>query len=188
MFLLSNFNFHAGLLAAGLAGGLLTGPPPAHAQAAHPNHPKAAAPAAAKPATLRVEGLVATPRTFSAAELAALPQREQTTTGKDGQWHVYRGVALAEVLRLAGAPAGKAVHGEVLSQAVVAMAADGYRAVFALPEIDPDFAPQVILLANQRDGQPLSAHDGPYQLVVPLEKKPARWVRQLTGLRVVKVP
>lgn len=27
----------------------------------------------------------------------------------------------------------------------------------------------------------------PYQLIVPLAKKPARWVRQLTGLRVVKV-
>ena len=40
---------------------------------------------------------------------------------------------------------------------------------------------------HRRDGQPLSAHDGPYQLIMPLEEKPARWVRQLTGLRVVHV-
>jgi len=138
-------------------------------------------------ATLRLDGLVATPRTLTAAELAALPHREQTTTDKEGHPHVYRGVALRDVLHLAGAPEGKAIHGPVLAQAVLATAADGYQVVFALPEIDADFSPQTILLADQRDGQPLPAHDGPYQLVVPLEKKPARWVRQLTGLKVVKV-
>jgi DMSO/TMAO reductase YedYZ molybdopterin-dependent catalytic subunit len=149
----------------------------------------AAAPAAHAqiPVALRVEGLVATPRTFTAAELAALPHREQTTTDKEGKKHVYRGVPLREVLHLAGAPEGKGIHGPVLAQAVLATAADGYQAVFALPEIDESFSSQTILLADQRDGQPLPAHDGPYQLVVPLEKKPARWVRQLTGLKVVKV-
>ena len=141
----------------------------------------------ATPATLRVEGLVATPHTFTVAELAALPHREQATTDKDGTKHVYRGVALRDVLHLAGTPEGKAIHGPVLAQAVLATAADGYQVAFALPEIDADFSPQTILLADQRDGQPLPTHDGPYQLVVPLEKKPARWVRQLTGLKVVKV-
>ena len=142
---------------------------------------------AAVPATLRLDGLVATPRTLTAADLAALPPREQTTTDKDGKKHVDRGVALADVLHLAGAPEGKAIQGPVLAEAVLATAADGYQAVFALPEIDADFSPQTILLASSRDGQPLPPHDGPYQLIVPLEKKPARWVRQLTGLKVVKV-
>ena len=141
----------------------------------------------AAPATLRLEGLLTSPRTLTAAEIAALPHHEQATTDKDGKKHVYRGVALRDVLHLAGAPEGKAIHGPVLAEAVLATAADGYQAVFALPEIDADFSPQTILLADSRDGQPLPAHDGPYQLVVPLEKKPARWVRQLTGLRVVKV-
>lgn len=141
----------------------------------------------AVPPTIRLEGLVASPRALTATDLAALPAHEQATTDKDGKKHVYRGVALRDVLHLAGAPAGKDIHGPVLAEAVLATAADGYQAVFALPEIDADFAPQTILLATSRDGQPLPAHDGPYQLVVPLEKKPARWVRQLTGLRVVKV-
>ncbi len=136
---------------------------------------------------LRVEGLVASPRTLTAAQLAALPHHEQQTTDKEGRLHVYRGVALRDVLHLAGAPEGKAIHGPVLAQAVLATAADGYQVVFALPEIDAEFSPQTILLADHRDGQPLPTHDGPYQLVVPLEKKPARWVRQLTSLRVVKV-
>lgn len=152
----------------------------------------AATPAAAKatrpgPTTLRIGGLVATPRTLTAAELAALPRREQALTDKEGRRRVYRGVALADVLALAGAPAGASIHGPVLAQAVLATGADGYQAVFALPEIDPAFATQTILLADQLDGQPLPAKDGPYQLVVPLEKRPTRWVRQLTALRVVNV-
>ncbi|MGI4867187.1 MAG: molybdopterin-dependent oxidoreductase [Janthinobacterium lividum] len=150
--------------------------PAAHAQATTP-----------APASIRIEGLVTTPRTFTAAELTALPHREQTTTDKEGKKHVYRGVALRDVLHLAGAPEGKGIHGPVLAEAILATAADGYQAVFALPEIDADFSPQTILLADQRDGKPLPEHDGPYQLIVPLEKKPARWVRQVTGLRVVKV-
>lgn len=146
-----------------------------------------AAPPVTGTTTLRIEGLVATPRTLTAAEVAALPHREQATTDKEGKPHVYRGVDLADVLALAGAPAGTGIHGAVLAQAVLATGADGYQAVFALPEIDPAFAPQIILLADQLDGQPLPAKNGPYQLIVPLEKRPARWVRQLTGLRVVKV-
>jgi len=163
----------AGLLVFALA---IASAPAAYAQAT-----------AAGPATIRLEGLVTTPRTITAAELATLPHREQATTDKAGKKHVYRGVALHDVLYLAGAPAGKAIHGPVLAEAVLATAANGYQAVFALPEIDADFAPQTILLADQRDGQPLPAHDGPYQLVVPLEKKPTRWVRQVMGFRVVKV-
>lgn len=168
-----------------LLGGLLLA---AVAEAVAPAAACAQATAAvATPATIRIEGLVTTPRTFTVAELAALPHREQTTTDKEGKKHVYRGVALRDVLHLAGAPKGKGIHGPVLAEAVLATAADGYQAVFALPEIDADFSPQTILLADQRDGQPLPAHDGPYQLIVPLEKKPARWVRQVTGFRVVKV-
>ena len=46
-------------------------------------------------------------------------------------------------------------------------AADDYRVVFALPELDPAFTERVILLADRRDGQPLAAAEGPLRLVVP---------------------
>lgn len=164
------------LLAASLLGAAHLAP----GQAAPPTKPAA-------PATIRVGGLVASPRTLTAADLAALPARRQAVTEKDGTTHIYQGWALAEVLRLGGAPAGKAIHGPVLAQAVLATAADGYRAVYALPEIDPDFASQPLLLANRRDDQPLDAVHGPYQVIVPGEKKPARWMRQVTSFEVVQV-
>jgi hypothetical protein len=94
------------------------------------------------PAALRLEGLVSTPRTLSAAEVAKLPHQEQTTTDKDGKTHVYRGVALRDVLRLADAPEDKAIYNAVLAKVVLATAADGYQVTFALPEIDANFSPK----------------------------------------------
>jgi hypothetical protein len=63
---------------------------------------------------------------------------------------------------------------------------DGYRAVFALAELSPDFTDHVILLADTKDGQPLSPREGPYRLVVPGEKHPTRWVRQVIAVEVRK--
>ena len=34
------------------------------------------------------------------------------------------------------------------------MKSDGYRAVFALPELDPAFTDAIVLLADRRDGPP----------------------------------
>jgi hypothetical protein len=66
---------------------------------------------------------------------------------------------------------------------LVVEASDGYRAVFALPELDPEFTDRVILLADRRDGRPLSDHDGPLQVIAPGEKWHARWVRQVIRLK-----
>jgi hypothetical protein len=67
---------------------------------------------------------------------------------------------------------------------VVVGAADGYRVVFALPEIDPAFSNRLILLADRRDQQPLSPDEGPLRLIVPGEKRQARWVRQVTTVTI----
>ncbi|WP_254448541.1 hypothetical protein [Spirosoma rhododendri] len=63
-------------------------------------------------------------------------------------------------------------------------AADGYEVVFALAELDPDFSTRTILLADSVDGAPLADGMGPYRVVVPGEKKPARWIRQVTEMAV----
>jgi len=71
---------------------------------------------------------------------------------------------------------------------VVVKAADGYQAVFALPELDPLFSKKVVLLADRRDGGPLSAKEGPYRLVVPDEARQARWVRQVISIELRTLP
>jgi hypothetical protein len=59
--------------------------------------------------------------------------------------------------------------------------------VFALPELDPGFTDRVILLADKGDGHPLDGKEGPFRIIVPGEKRMARWVRQVTILRVLQV-
>jgi hypothetical protein len=52
-------------------------------------------------------------------------------------------------------------------------AADGYRVVIALPELDPAFTDKQILLAFLKDGKPLNDKEGPYRIVIPDEKRMA---------------
>ena len=67
---------------------------------------------------------------------------------------------------------------------VIVDASDGYQVVFALPEFDLGFTDRIILLADKRDGHPLSAPEGPFRIVVPGEKRHARWVREVIGLDI----
>src|SRR5271169_4904545 len=81
-------------------------------------------------------------------------------------------VALAfSASRRAGVPLGKQLRGPQMKLYVVADAADGYRAVFALPEFDPDFTDRVIILADRRDGHVMAPPQGPFRLVVAGEKR-----------------
>jgi len=81
--------------------------------------------------------------------------------------------------------AGPALRGANLAKYVLVQAADGYRAVFALPELDPEFARTVVLLAYEANGKPLAAGEGPYRVVVPADRKHARWVREVTAVKVL---
>jgi DMSO/TMAO reductase YedYZ molybdopterin-dependent catalytic subunit len=97
---------------------------------------------------------------------------------------VFEGVALVELLQRSGVPLGKDLRGDRMVTYVVVGAADGYRVVVALLEIDPAFSDRLILLADRRDQQPLSPEEGPLRLIVPGEKRQARWVRQVTSVTI----
>jgi DMSO/TMAO reductase YedYZ molybdopterin-dependent catalytic subunit len=98
----------------------------------------------------------------------------------------FEGVPARELLKLAGAPLGHELRGQQLALYVLAEAADGYKVAYALPEFDPDFTDGVILVADRKNGEALPPKEGPLRMVVPWEKRQARWVRQLTVLRLGK--
>lgn len=122
--------------------------------------------------------------TLQAADLKAMPHTDVTGTERDGKEHRYSGVLLAELLKRAGATLGSELRGENLMKFVVVRAVDGYEVLFALPELDSEFATRTIVLADAVDGTPLPAGVGPYRVVVPGEKKQARWVRQVNAIEV----
>ncbi|MGH9834612.1 MAG: molybdopterin-dependent oxidoreductase [Blastocatellia bacterium] len=143
---------------------------------------------AAPAVSLSVSGEVEKPLKLTAADLAKLPQRSIRAKGHDGKEAEFTGVPLVEVLKLAGVKFGEDLRGKNLALYLLVEAADGYRAVYALPELDPAYTDKVILLADKRDSKPMDAKEGPLRIVVPDEKRQARWVRQVTGLVIKRAP
>jgi hypothetical protein len=124
---------------------------------------------------------------LTAADLTALP-RVEIKAEMEGEVHTFSGVAVAELLQRAGLKFGRSLRGPALAQYLLVEARDGYRVVYALTEFDSDFTSDTPILADRRDGQPLSAEDGPWRLILPREKRGARWVRQVTALSVKVAP
>jgi hypothetical protein len=123
---------------------------------------------------------------LTSAEIAALPH-EAITIEDHGKPVRFEGVPLRLVLERAHVTLGDSLRGKRLANCLLVEAADGYRVVFALPELDPGFTDRMILLADKANGHPLDAKEGPFRVIVPGEKRMARWVRQVTALRVVQV-
>jgi len=87
----------------------------------------------------------------------------------------------------AGAPAGMPVRGKAMLSYIMISAADGYHVLFTLPELDASFTDHVSIIADQIDGKPFPAGAGPYRLIVPFEKRDARWVREVTAVDLQNV-
>ena len=107
------------------------------------------------------------------------------TKDRSGADVTYSKISMSTLLQAAGAPIGKGqLRGSNLRLVVYISGADGYSAAFSLTEFDPEFGDRQILLADRRDGKPLSSAEGPLRLVVPQDKRPARWVRQIDLIEI----
>jgi hypothetical protein len=124
--------------------------------------------------------------TVTATQMAKAPRITVRVNDHDTP-AVLEGASLAAILSLGGIQLGDTLRGPRMSEALLAEASDGYKVVFALAELDPVFATRDIILADTRDGKPLEAKEGPFRIVAPGDKRPARWIRQVTTLRIVTV-
>jgi len=137
---------------------------------------------------LSVIGVDGTERKITAEDWAKLPRVTVRARDHSGAEAAFEGVAARDILRLAGAPLGQELRGPRLALYVVAEAADGYKVVYAVPEFDDGFTDGLILVADRKDGEALGPKEGPLRIVVPWEKRQARWIRQLTLLRIRQAP
>ena len=119
-------------------------------------------------------------------DVEGLPHVKVTTT-VSGSSTTFEGVLLRVMLEKAGVGFGETLKGKRLAICLLVEAADRYRVVFALPELDPAFTDKQIVLAFLKDGKALDEKEGPYRIVIPDEKRMARWVRQVTTLKMVNV-
>jgi hypothetical protein len=67
-----------------------------------------------------------------------------------------------------------------LRRTILVTGRDGYTAVLALAEIDPEFEGKQVLLAYRRDGQPMKGHA--LRLVVPGDRHGGRSVRDVVRI------
>jgi DMSO/TMAO reductase YedYZ molybdopterin-dependent catalytic subunit len=148
-----------------------------------------AAQAPAPAAELKIVGDTSSPQIVTAADLKKMPRKTLTVVNPHNKkTEVYEGVPLEEILRRAGVPQGEQLRGPALATYVVAEAEDGYRVVFSLAELDSGIQGADVLVADAMDGAPLGTNEGPFKLVAPHEKRPARWVRMLKSITVARIP
>ena len=142
------------------------------------------APATATPAGIQLITAGKPAISLDAKTLAAMPHEEVTASAHDEPASQWRGVKLEDVLAKAGVSLDKPLRGKALASFVRVTASDQYQVVFALSDLDPTLGHTQVFLVDTRDGRPLDK-DGPYRLLVPGDKRPARWVRSVVSIEVV---
>jgi hypothetical protein len=125
--------------------------------------------------------------TLSPDELAALPHKSVSVLNAHSKANeTYSGVPLADLLSKVGVPLGENVRGKLFMIGVVAEGIDNYRVLYSLAEVDPAIHTGDVIVADTLDGQKLTK-DGAFKMVSSEEKRPARWVRNLTSISVIQV-
>jgi hypothetical protein len=138
-------------------------------------------------ASLTVVGVRGKTVTLGAADLQGLvPRTIEATDPHSKERAAYQVVPLSKVLALADVPFDTLLKGAALAATVRAEARDGYRVAFSLVELDPGIACAEVFVAFQRDGKALPPDMGPFRLIVPTDRRGARWVRQLTRVTVIE--
>jgi len=125
------------------------------------------------------------PLTVTLDDLKRLPLHAVETEDVQEQTR-YEGALVSDLLKQAGMTFGQTLRGERLQDYLLVEAGDGFRAVYALPELDAQFTDDVTILAYQRAGGPLPERDGALRIVHSGDQRHARWVRGVTALTVVR--
>ncbi len=141
--------------------------------------------AAAGSYAIPVSGTVKTPVTLTPEVMHKLPRHTLDAKNEhDPTAHSYSGVYLTDVLQMAGVPSGHDLRGAALKTYILVEARDNYAVVFSIAETDAGFTNKIELVADEIDGKPFAAEQGPLKLIVPDEKRPARWIRQISAIKV----
>jgi molybdate transport system substrate-binding protein len=140
--------------------------------------------------TATVDGQVFNPLTLTADALrnSYASQTVDVTymSGEDTVSSTFTGVSLWDILGSAQPNYSADVKNDKLSMYVVVTGTDGYQAVIALGDIDPDFGAQTVLLAYEEKGQPLDGNS--LRLVVPGDKHGGRYVSGVVNISLRDAP
>src|SRR5215472_14945225 len=136
---------------------------------------------------LTIKALDAKSMIFTPQDIAAMPHKSVSVYNSHTKANeTYSGVPLADLLGKAGVPIGEKVRGKLFLIGVVAEGTDHYKVLYSLAEVDPSIRAGDVIVADSVGGQKLGK-DGLFKMVSSEEKRPARWVRNLTSITVIEV-
>jgi hypothetical protein len=140
---------------------------------------------AAVPSTsLTVTGLDGKAITYSVDDLKVMPHTALSVYNEHTRANEkYTGIPLTDLLVKAGVPTGEKLRGKSFLLYVVAEGTDHYKVVYSIDETDPANHMGDVIVADSLNGAALAA-DGAFKLVSSEDKRPARWVRNLTAITV----
>jgi hypothetical protein len=154
----------------------------AHGQAAAEHaHAKAATSSELK---VTVDGKSST---LTLAELTAMPQKTVTVHNEHTKAdETYTGVAVGDLLAKYGFAVGQSTHRKMLRSYITAEGTDKYWVLYSVTEIEGSEHTADVIVATSVNGKPLG-DDGQLKLIDSADKKPQRWVRNLTAITLVTV-
>jgi hypothetical protein len=125
--------------------------------------------------------------TFSMAELAAMPQTTvKVRNANSNADESYSGVLLSVLLAKAGFVADKTTQHKLLRSYIRAEGTDKFWVLYSLTEVEPTEHTGDVIVALSVDGHSLGA-DGELKLISTDDKKPQRWVRNLSAIALKTV-
>lgn len=145
--------------------------------------------AVADQVAIRIEGVQTEPISVSLAQLAVASTVILSIRPPHGDKESaasYRCTPLSVVLQNSGIPMGSSITGSRFAEVIQVRARDGYKAAFALAELEPAISPNGVFLCIEKDSKPLEASEGPLRIIAPAEMRQGRWVRQVESLVWIK--
>jgi hypothetical protein len=119
---------------------------------------------------------------LSVTDLQAMPQKTvKVHNAHNNMDETYAGVALGDLLAKAGFVADKTTQKKMLHSFIQAEGTDKYWVLYSAIEVEPSEHDGDVIVATAMDGKPLGA-DGNFKLISTADKKPQRWVRNLTAI------
>jgi hypothetical protein len=146
--------------------------------------------------TFDVGGAVESPRTFNYQELAEFTPETSDPVNSTGLLAIstfgqgdYTGALLWELVTQAGLVNTNGVKNDADRKYVIVTGSNCKQAVFSLGELDPSVGggQHQVIVAFELDGRPLGSSQGFAQIVSPGDRNYARWISNITDIKVVEV-
>jgi len=125
------------------------------------------------------------PQVLDRSDIARLPHKTIKVKAS-GKTSTYSGVLLNELLESAGAVFTEERKQANLGSFVVVEPVNGPSVLFAMAEFDSSLTDKRVILADSKDGKPLSVPEGPFRIIVPDEKEPTRWTKQVWAIYIAQ--